>query len=58
MRRIELLLCIACLNPRNSFEVFDKERLVRLATFYPQNFSKDDLLALPQQLKCYIEDVR
>jgi hypothetical protein len=44
----ELLLCITCLNPRNSFEAFDKERLVRLATFYPQDFSKTDLLALPQ----------
>jgi hypothetical protein len=54
----ELLLCIACLNFRNSFVAFDKEKLVRLAIFYPQDFSKIDLLALPQQLECYIENVR
>ncbi|XP_057756062.1 uncharacterized protein LOC130975262 [Arachis stenosperma] len=28
---IELLLCIACLNPRHSFLAFDKEKLIQLA---------------------------
>ena len=35
---IELLLCIAFLNPSDSFVVFDKEKLVRLAKFYPDDF--------------------
>ncbi|XP_050878884.1 uncharacterized protein LOC127082700 [Lathyrus oleraceus] len=35
----ELQLCVACLNPRDSFSAFDKERLIRLAQFYPSEFS-------------------
>lgn len=31
----ELLLYVACLSPRHSFFAFDKERLIRLAQFYP-----------------------
>ncbi|XP_078159687.1 uncharacterized protein LOC144555281 [Carex rostrata] len=33
------LLCVACLNPRDSFQAFDNERLVKLASFYPREFS-------------------
>ena len=28
---LELLVCMACLNPRNSFSNFDVDKLVRLA---------------------------
>ncbi|XLT90557.1 hypothetical protein HN873_012232 [Arachis hypogaea] len=36
----ELLLCIACLNPRYSFFAFDnKEKLIQLAQFYSFEFS-------------------
>ena len=31
-----LLLCVTCLSPSNSFLAFDKEKLVRLAQFYPK----------------------
>ena len=41
----DLLLCMACLNPSNSFVVFDKEKLIRLAKFYPSDFLETDILA-------------
>ncbi|XP_015962162.1 uncharacterized protein LOC107486124 [Arachis duranensis] len=54
----ELLLCIACLNPRHSFFAFDKEKLIQLAQFYPLEFSSTQLLALDSQLENFILDVR
>lgn len=38
---IELLLCMACLDPRDSFSTFDKIKLLRFVEFYPSNFSTD-----------------
>ena len=46
----DLLLCMACLNPSNSFVAFDKEKLIRLAKFYPSNFLGTDILTLDSQL--------
>jgi hypothetical protein len=43
----ELLLCVACLNPKDSFRAFDKEKLVKFVSFYPKEFSNVGLLALP-----------
>ena len=54
----DLLLCMACLNPSNSFVTFDKEKLIRLAKFYPSDFSRIDILALGSQLQNYIFDMR
>ncbi|XP_025669851.1 uncharacterized protein [Arachis hypogaea] len=54
----ELLLCIACLNPRHSFFAFDKEKLIQLAQFYQLEFSSTQLLALDSQLENFILDVR
>ena len=42
----DLLLCMACLNPSNSFVAFDKEKLIRLAKLYSSNFLGTDILAL------------
>ncbi|XP_028108768.1 uncharacterized protein LOC114307572 [Camellia sinensis] len=53
----ELLLCMACLNPNNSFCAFDKQRLIHLAEFYPYDFSTVDLMALDNQLQHFIVDV-
>jgi hypothetical protein len=53
----ELLLCVTCLSPRDSFLAFDKEKLNRLAQFYPSEFSRVELLALDSQLKNYYLDV-
>ncbi|XP_065630157.1 uncharacterized protein LOC136067790 [Quercus suber] len=53
----DLLLCMACLDPSNSFVAFDKEKLIRLAKFYPSNFLEIDILALDSQLQNYIFDM-
>ena len=54
---IDLLLCIACLNPSNSFVDFDKEKLICLAKFYPSDFLGTDILELVSQLQNYIFDM-
>ncbi|KAL4600609.1 hypothetical protein ACB092_11G211400 [Castanea dentata] len=54
----DLLLCMACLNPSNSFVAFNKEKLIRLAKFYPSDFLETDILALDSQLQNYIFDMR
>ena len=53
-----LLLCMACLNPSNSFVVFDKKKLICLAKIYPSDFLGTDILALGSQLQNYIFDMR
>jgi hypothetical protein len=37
-----LLLCTPCLDPRDSFNSFDNDMLVELATTYSANFSSHD----------------
>ncbi|XP_075665509.1 uncharacterized protein LOC142635194 [Castanea sativa] len=54
----DLLICMACLNPSNSFVAFDKEKLVHLAKFYPYDFPGTDILALDSQLQNFIFDMR
>ena len=49
-----MLLCMACLNPSNSFVAFDKENLICLAKFYPSEFSRRDIMALDSQFQNYI----
>ena len=54
----ELLLCLSCLSSNESFSTFDNQKLVRLAQFYPRDFSARDLMALEIQLDTYIMDMR
>ncbi|KAL0540729.1 hypothetical protein IC582_020742 [Cucumis melo] len=54
----ELLLCMTCLNPSNSFAAFDRQKLSRLAQFYPRDFSAIELFMLEDQLQNYIIDMR
>ena len=54
----ELLLCVACLSPSNSFASFDNQKLNRLAEFYPKDFSGTELLALSNQPENFIINVR
>ncbi|GMP23866.1 hypothetical protein CsSME_00001319 [Camellia sinensis var. sinensis] len=54
---IDLLLCVACLNPSNSFSSFDKKKLIHLAEFYPKEFSSVELMVLNDQLDTYIIDM-
>ena len=53
-----LLLCVTCLSPSDSFLAFDKEKLVCLAQFYPKEFSSLELMILSDQLDSYIIDMR
>ncbi|KAL6522340.1 hypothetical protein OROHE_016893 [Orobanche hederae] len=54
----ELLLCMTCLNPSNSFLSFDKSKLIRLAQLYPNDFSEMEIIILDHQLETYILDMQ
>lgn len=54
----ELLTCVACLDPRDSFSKFDLGNLLRLSELYPSDFSELDRKLLQYQLENYIYDVR
>ncbi|XP_028091966.1 homeobox-leucine zipper protein ATHB-14-like [Camellia sinensis] len=53
----ELLLCVAFLNPSNSFSGFDRKKLIHLVEFYPKEFSSMVLMGLNDQLDTYIIDM-
>ncbi|KAJ9559793.1 hypothetical protein OSB04_004953 [Centaurea solstitialis] len=54
-----LLLYIACLCPSESFKAFDLDKLLKMATFYPEEFpTEHDLRVLELELQNYIKDVR
>ncbi|XP_039132336.1 uncharacterized protein LOC120269118 [Dioscorea cayenensis subsp. rotundata] len=54
----ELLICISCLDPRDSFSRFHHGRLLHLAEIYYDDFSIQDLQVLKEQLHTYVHDVR
>jgi hypothetical protein len=54
----ELVLLASHLNPRNSFQSFDKDKLVGFARLYPSEFSDSDTAALDLELQAFITDVR
>lgn len=54
----ELLTCMACLDPRDSFSKFDIGKLIRLAELYPSDFSVEDRSRLHQQLSTFIHNVQ
>ena len=54
----ELLVCMAALNPRNSFSSFDVDKLVRLAEIYAEDFDVGHILLLPSELKEFHIHVR
>ena len=55
---MELLICMAALNPSNSFASYDAQKVMRLAKFYPDDISSIDLLRLGFQLETFIQDMR
>ncbi|XP_044321404.1 uncharacterized protein [Triticum aestivum] len=58
-RSTQLLRCIACLDPRNSFANFDEDKLVQLAEMYADDFSIYEIsFVLRNQLENFIADVR
>ncbi|XP_022873564.1 zinc finger MYM-type protein 1-like [Olea europaea var. sylvestris] len=54
----DLLICVACLSPNNSFAAFDKIKLIRLCQYYQVDFDAADILELDDQLDTYIIDIR
>ena len=52
----DLLLCMVAFNPVDSFATFDKESLIKLAGFYPNDFSKREMDHLPCALQLFITD--
>lgn len=54
----DLLICVACLSPNNSFAAFDKSKVIRLCQYYPEDFDAVDILELDDQLDTYILDMR
>ena len=54
----ELLLCMNCLNPKNSFANFNINKLVRLAELYPEDFTWEEVMILRHQLRTYISNIK
>ncbi|XP_042413020.1 zinc finger MYM-type protein 1-like [Zingiber officinale] len=54
----EVLTCIACLDPKDSFSQFDIGKLLHLAELYPEDFLLIDRAILEDQLETYIQNVR
>jgi hypothetical protein len=54
----KLLLCVACFSPDDLFASFNKEKLLCLTQFYPNDFSAVKLNTLDNQLEAYILDMR
>ncbi|VYS52161.1 unnamed protein product [Arabidopsis thaliana] len=54
----ELLGCVASLSPTDLFREFDQLKVMRLAEFYPQDFTRVDWRALEHQLGLYIDNIR
>jgi len=57
-RSTQLLRCITCLDPRNSFANYDRSKILELAQIYKDDFSSYDLLCLREQIDIFIGEVR
>ncbi|KAL8171907.1 hypothetical protein V2J09_023711 [Rumex salicifolius] len=55
---IEVLTCISCLDPKNSFSKFNESKLHRLAELYPLDFSSCDQMELMHKLMVWILEMR
>ncbi|XP_021724769.1 uncharacterized protein LOC110692092 [Chenopodium quinoa] len=49
----ELLTCLANLSPMDNFSSFDKEKVLKLASLYPKDFSHNELLSVDDQLEVF-----
>jgi len=52
-----LLLGVACLNPTDSFSNFDKDKILRMARLYPDDFDDLAIEALDCELDTFIGNV-
>lgn len=53
----EALSCFACLSRKNSFSMFDVDKLAHLSTIYQADFSNGDRATIRGQLETYIHHV-
>jgi len=56
-RNMKLLTCMACLSPKGNFSSFDKEKILKLASFYPEEFSSVDVMTLELQLDVFMDNM-
>ncbi|XP_042035225.1 zinc finger MYM-type protein 1-like [Salvia splendens] len=54
----DLLECMVCLDPRNHFSNINVDKLIHLATLYPEDFSSMELSLLTQELRSFVSDAR
>ena len=54
----QLLRCIVCLDPKNSFAHYDREKLIVLGEIYDSDFSQSDHCNLQSHLDNFIANVR
>ena len=54
----ELLCCMSAFNPSCQFSHYDDEKLLKLAKFYPNDFSDIKLEHIEKELCLYIDNVR
>jgi hypothetical protein len=54
----EVLICFACLDPRDSFSMFDIAKIARLTEIYDQDFSTVDRSNIRDDLETFILHVR
>lgn len=52
---MELLTCMASLSPKGNFSSFDKNKILKLASLYPEEFSCNDLTVLDHQLDVFLD---
>ena len=58
-RSTQLLRCIACLDPKNSFANYNEDKLVDLANMYAADFSTYEVtFVLRNQLDSFIQEAR
>ncbi|XP_048491417.1 uncharacterized protein LOC104883938 [Beta vulgaris subsp. vulgaris] len=57
-KNMELLICMSCLNPINSLEAFDTQKLLRLAEFYPKKLLCNDMTTLRHELEYFYDDMK
>ncbi|XP_047086721.1 uncharacterized protein LOC124698260 [Lolium rigidum] len=55
---MELLICMSALNPLNSFASYGAQKVMKLASFYPNEFPSLSLIRLEFQLDTFINDMR
>ncbi|GKC94028.1 zinc finger MYM-type protein 1-like protein [Tanacetum coccineum] len=56
--KTELLVCMGCLRPNDSFLAFNKDKLVRLAKLYPSSYSELDRVYLDVELETFLFDMK